>query len=1039
MIKRVSLFLLILCAVSYSRADEISYRWRIPKSVSKRNLLHRARFLWQDDGFHFKKDQTSFFEADSLHILALMVEFQPDNNANTTGDGRFDMTLPTEPVIDPPPHDRSYFQDQLTALSNYYRTVSSGKLIISFSVTETVLELPNVMAHYNPATDGEATDRGLAELFRDAVAAADSEDIVFSDYDCFLIFHAGVGRDIALDYDPTPSDIPSAFINIDDLREQLGDGDPLYEGISVEDGSFSVQEGIILPETESQEGYEIGLLGTMTLMFGFQLGLPALWNTETGQSGIGKWGLMDQGSGNYYGLIPAQPCAWSRVFLGWEIPVEKRQGIDLMLACPQIADTGSVYKVPINDHEYFLIENRNHDADGDGYARGVDGSGVDVTFRPDGLIESTEAAGVIVSVDDYDYDLPGSGILIWHIDEEVIAQNIAENRINSDKTMRGVDLEEADGAQDIGEAYGLFDAGSGSETGVLHDAWFMDNDIHMLANGSDEVAFTPDSYPNSRSNSGGNSHIVISDFSGIDTTMTFTITTDLLQEGFPVDFGEEGMPFPPLYGDLDGDGELEIIVAVRTGKIYAWKKDGQPVIESDAMGYRISESGDTTNFPVPLYADAGEPFTVSPVVGDLTEDGADEIVGAIESGEIHTWSFQTDSAQKTILFTGESETITALMVTPDEVVFGTQNGRVIGLGYPEEYIWVQDLEEGSVFGLCRFGNESVGSVAVTYSGGMALLNTTGGIEWDANLAAGSEFTPPVSAWLPDGECVAVAMNSTGEGWVVDETGGILFTFSVNSAANATLDLALGDVDSDGVFEFITCADENVWALNHNGSLLNYFPVPQVDRNVLLSPPILGDVDGDEEVDIIVTTSDGNVEAYQKNGDPVMGFPLTFGSSAPISPILCDLDGDGDIELAAVSDRGYLFVWDLEGAYDPVTIPWGSHLHDPAHTGYYPVQLQPGPAGSDAMPSNQVYNYPNPNEENHTTIRYRLEQTADVRITIYSLAGEKIDSFSGPGEPLTENEVVWNLDDVHSGVYFCRVQAEGSGWEKVVTFKIAVVK
>jgi hypothetical protein len=776
----------------------------------------------------------------------------------------------------------------------------------------------------------------------------------------------------------------------------------------------------------------------MSLMFGFQLGLPALWNTETNRSGIGKWGLMDQGSGNYYGLIPARPCAWSRVFLGWEIPVEKRQGIDLILCCPQMTDTSSIYKVPINDHEYFLIENRNHDADGDGYARGQDASGIDVIFHPDGHIESSQAIGVIVSVDEYDYDLPGSGILIWHIDERVIAENIEENRINADKTLRGVDLEEADGAQDIGEAYGFFDPGSGSETGVLHDAWFEDNTINMLANGSDEVAFTPDSHPNSRSNSGGNSHIVISDFSKINTAMTFTVTTDLLLSGFPQDFGQEGIPYPPLYGDLDGDGELEIVVAVQTGKIYAWKKDGGPVVGTDAIGYRVSVTGDTAYFPVPLFADAGEPFPVSPVLGDLNGDGSDEIIGAIKSGEMLAWSFQTDSAHKAILFTGESKSFTALMMTPDAVVFGTQDGWVVGVGYPEEIIWLQDLEEGPVFGLCRFGQDAVGSVAVTYPGGMALLDSTGDVEWNTDLT-GAEFTPPASAWMPDGMCAAIAMNTSGEGWVVDETGNILFHFIVNSRDNAFPDIAVGDIDNDGIIEFVTCADENVWALNHNGSLADYFPVPRMERSVFLSPPILGDVDGDEKVDIVMTTSDGNVEAYQNNGDLVHGFPLTTGSSTPIPPILCDLDGDGDIEAAAISDRGYLFVWDLEGGYNPAMVPWGSHLRDPAHTGMNPVQMQPVSPGSDAMPSSLVYNYPNPNEENHTTIRYRLEKTAEIHITIYNLAGEKIDAFPGPGEPLTENEVVWNLDNVDSGVYFCRVEAKGIAWEKVVVFKIAVVK
>ena len=201
------------------------------------------------------------------------------------------------------------------------------------------------------------------------------------------------------------------------MRKQLAENDSLYQGIEVDNGKRYIKEGIILPETECQEGYEIGLLGTMALMFGFQLGLPALWNTENGRSGIGQWGLMDQGSGNYNGLIPAEPSAWSKVFLGWETPIDTLQGNGLKVACSKTKEPYKIYKIPINDHECFLIENRIHDPDGDGVTLGWDSSGNEITFQPDGTL-SPKPEGVIIRVKEYDYGLPGSGILIWHVDNQ---------------------------------------------------------------------------------------------------------------------------------------------------------------------------------------------------------------------------------------------------------------------------------------------------------------------------------------------------------------------------------------------------------------------------------------------------------------------------------------------------------------------------------------------------------------------------------------------------------------------------------------------
>ena len=69
--------------------------------------------------------------ADTLRILAIRVEFQPDNSQTTTGDGRFDLSQGTDPFqIDPPPHSRSYFQDHLEFARNYFLKISRGDLLI---------------------------------------------------------------------------------------------------------------------------------------------------------------------------------------------------------------------------------------------------------------------------------------------------------------------------------------------------------------------------------------------------------------------------------------------------------------------------------------------------------------------------------------------------------------------------------------------------------------------------------------------------------------------------------------------------------------------------------------------------------------------------------------------------------------------------------------------------------------------------------------------------------------------------------------------
>ena len=124
--------------------------------------------------------------------------------------------------------------------------------------------------------------------------------------------------------------------------------------------------------------------------------------------------------------------------------------------------------------------------------------------------------GVIVDIDNLDWSLPGyisksynlsGGILIWHIDENIINKNISSNTINNDKFNRGVDVEEADGSQDIGETYGFISAGLGSEEGTPYDFWFDGNIAPQFKN-----IFSNNSTPNSLSNSFGKTNITLKRF-----------------------------------------------------------------------------------------------------------------------------------------------------------------------------------------------------------------------------------------------------------------------------------------------------------------------------------------------------------------------------------------------------------------------------------------------------------------------------------------------------------------------------------------------
>ncbi|MFO7891407.1 MAG: T9SS type A sorting domain-containing protein [bacterium] len=1052
---RIFYIIIFIIASSIVYASVVNKSYTLyESSVSRKNLIKSSLISWEDGKIFFSARSDNFTSIDTVKILAFMAEFIQDDDSLTSGDGTFILTAAEDTIIDPPPHDKAYFEDQLSALASYYESVSGGKLILKSTVFPHIIELNHTMAHYSP-DDGysdedndNGTDERLVELFKDAVLSADSAGAVFSDYDCYIIFHAGVGKDIALSYDPTPRDIPSAFLNFDDFKRYLAEGDPDFQGIEVENKSFHIQEGIILPETESQEDlqyyYEVGLLGTMSIMFGFQLGLPALWNTEDGRSGIGMWGLMDQGSGNYMGLIPAEPCAFSKVLLGWEKPIVANQQDNLKIGCSKAVISNKIYKVPINDHEYFLIENRQYDTNGDSITTGKTSTGAQVIFRPDGTVEMEEA-GVITSVEEYDYGLPGSGILIWHIDEQVIRATIEENRINANKDHRGVDLEEADGAQDIGELYSYTSGGSGSEYGVLHDAWFQDNEINQLVNDTNKVMFTPYSFPSSRSNQGGNSHIVITDFSPRDTVMSFSVTTDLLQSGFPCYFESCSTWISPvLSGDLDADGNQELIIA--SGKsVYAWKTDGTPFY-SDSTGFRVSVASDTLFYDIPLLFRCSEQISIPPLVYDINGDNQDEVLTADQSGTVSCWRFGYDNTGKLIsnnLFSwndGQYSVSTYLHIivsTSDTcLVFGTHEGKVFSLSRTGTVSWGFQAGEEAVTGICQVSDK--GSIAITCSNTLFFVDNTGSLKGEKQFS--ETLHQPISAYLGEQDYPHTAVvSSSGELLMYDRFLDICYSTQKKITHTDISMPTAGDIDGDGISEIIITAQDKIYGFNSNASFADYSPFPYYPRSAELSSCLLGDINGDGKVEMVVSTSHGNIEAWDYSGEMVAGFPLTTGCSLSVPPTLLDVDRDGDIEIVAVSERGFLYVWDLSGSYSDESIEWGSYLYDAANSGMSRKQSEEIPEISDIMPVSLVYNYPNPVKGNFTYIRYRLEKQAEVKIEIYNLAGELVESFSAPGMGNKENEIIWNVNEVESGVYFCRVHADTGSEEKAVICKIAVVK
>ena len=488
-----------------------------------------------------------------------MVEFQVDSTESTTGDGTFLQSIEGIDCdlyhIDAPPHNNSYFHSQLKAANNYFRSSSYGKFgldMVSSSVmplNNSTYTLPNEMSYYYPYNQDSLAEVRLVELYEQSLRVAYAIDgIDFSDYDLVLVFHAGIGQDFSLPFlDPTPEDIPSTFIDSEMIELVTG-----TSGIAV--GNTVLNKGVILPESQNHLNFDIsnsmfagepdpcdyqfGLNGTLSLMIGFAIGLPPLWDIENGKSRIGVFGLMDQGSNNGRGLIPSPPDPWSRVYAGWDTPNTISSSSHVFL--PKRSENNLI-KVDINEFEYFMIENRNNH-----FKPGISIDSIRYKIYQDtndypsfikSLVDSVEIEkdenGVLIKLPNYDLGLPASGLLIWHIDERLINNGINSYEINKDLSKLGVDLEESDGAQDIGfDSFFMFDDPS---AGYFGDMWFAENQEYYRANPQNEgllPVFNSQTYPNTNSNDGSNSYLSFENIGSAEDTISFNIYNYLKPYGF---------------------------------------------------------------------------------------------------------------------------------------------------------------------------------------------------------------------------------------------------------------------------------------------------------------------------------------------------------------------------------------------------------------------------------------------------------------------------------------------------------------------------
>ncbi len=306
----------------------------------------------------------------------------------------------------------------------YYQEMSYGVLdIVTLNVPSSLgwRTAPQTYAYY---TNGNSClgsyPRNCQRLTEDVVALVNSA-VDFRNYDndgdgwvdTVFIIHSGTGAEVIADEIQRNNTIWS--------HSWWTYSEPLVDGVRV--GSYITMPELWFTAGDMTHGVYVHELG-------HAFGLPDLYDIDGTSQGVGVWSLMSSGSWNgYLGNSPAHLDAWSRVYLEFN-PVVDITAHNGTITLPNVEQnrTNAILRFDSGKaNEYWLLENRQK--------------------------VGSDAA------------LPGSGLLIWHVDDNLSGSNKYEcKQANnylcgaSNQHFR-VALEQADGLLDLEYSRNQGDAG----------------------------------------------------------------------------------------------------------------------------------------------------------------------------------------------------------------------------------------------------------------------------------------------------------------------------------------------------------------------------------------------------------------------------------------------------------------------------------------------------------------------------------------------------------------------------------------------------
>ena len=440
--------------------------------------------------------------------------------------------------------------------------------------------------------------------------------------------------------------------------------------------------------------------------------------------------------------------------------------------------------------------------------------------------------------------------------------------------------------------------------------------------------------------------------------------------GFPFDAGAE-ISTSISSGDLDGDGDKEVVFGTSNGVVYALTKTG-----TVHMSYQQEDH-----------------IVDVPVLSDLDQDGDMEVI----------FISSNDSSSTLYALHDTGDNVTGFPVIFSESIAACPS--------------IADLNNNMVLDI----------VIVTLNGNVYVVEATGMYSTFSPLSIDDSFSSPATIVDLDGDqdLEIIIGDNNGNIHILHYDGSLMNSFETDSQINGGVSIA--DIDGNGSMELLFTGID--------GLLHAWDPISNVEASgwpIDIGSPgvyeaITMDMDSDGDHEIMCVTGVNEIHLYHHDGTQYDNFPYVSQHMIYSTPAIGDIDNDGDYEIIVGTSSDLRAIDIAQAAGDKYT--WSTYRGNNHRDGYYDVTLASVSSYGKIIPDEYSLgnNYPNPFNP-ITRITFGLPKDSNVRIAVYDINGRVVNLLVDSIQPAGQRSIIWNGKNdagmvVAAGLYFYKMQAE----------------